>query len=166
MRTRGHGAIVNISSILGRTAVINQSAYCATKFAVEAFSESMALEVSRFGVRVILVEPGVIATDLFDNTPQHYEKASPYVESMRQGGRFYRAAFQAPTPVETIAETIHEALTTTSPKLRWLAGFGSEIVTRRGEISDEDYIAMAALDEPAYDAAYQDVFGIDLRKKS
>jgi NAD(P)-dependent dehydrogenase (short-subunit alcohol dehydrogenase family) len=165
MRTRGHGAIVNISSLLGRIAVVNQSAYCATKFAVEAFSESMALEVSRFGVRVILVEPGVIATEIFDNTPQHFEKTSPYVESMRQGGRLYRAAFQAPTPAGTIAETIHEALTTTSPKLRWLAGFGSEIVTRRGEISDEDYIAMAALDEPAYDAAYQDAFGIDLRKK-
>lgn len=162
MRERGRGAIVNVSSILGRVAAINQAAYCASKFAIEAFSESLALEVAPFGIRVAIVEPGVIGTAIFDNTPVHYDRASPYRQAMRKGGRFYVATRRRATPPEEIADLMHEAVTTPEPRLRWLHGLGAELVSRRPEISDEDYIAMAALDDEAYNRRFAEAFGIDL----
>ena len=162
MRARGGGAIVNVSSILGRVAAINQAAYCASKFALEAFSESLALEVSPFGVRVAIVEPGVTATAIFGNTPIHYDRESPYRQAMRKGGRFYTSTIGRATPPEEIAAIIHEAVTTRTPRLRWLHGLGAELAARRPGVSDEDYIALSALDDKAYNRRFAEFFGIDL----
>lgn len=162
MRTRGHGAIVNVSSILGRVAVVNQAAYCASKFAIEAFSESLALEVAPMGIRVIIIEPGVIATPIFEKTPVHYDKISPYRQAMRQGGRFYRASIPRATPPEEVAEIMRQALTSERPQLRWLHGYGASLVEKRPNIPDEEYIAMTALDDEAYNIRFQDFFDIDL----
>lgn len=166
MRERGHGAIVNISSILGKVAAVNQAAYCATKFAVEAFSESLAMEVAPFGIRVAIVEPGVVGSQIFDNTPIHYDKASPYRRTMRQSGRFYRTTVPVATPAVEIAATIHQALTADPPRLRWLHGLGDSMVHRRPQISDEDYIALNGLDDDAYDAKFLELFDLDLRPKT
>ncbi len=162
MRTRGRGAIVNVSSILGRVAAVNQAAYCASKFAIEAFSESLALEVAAFGIRVCIVEPGVIGTAIFENTPVHYDRESPYRQAMRKSGRFYTSTIGRATPAAEIAAVMHEAVTCPTPRLRWLHGLGAELVTRRSTISDEDYIAMGALDDDAYNRRFAEAFGIDL----
>jgi NAD(P)-dependent dehydrogenase (short-subunit alcohol dehydrogenase family) len=63
MRLRQNGIIVNISSIAGLAGVPSQTIYCGTKFAVEGLSESLSFEVEPFGIRVIIVEPGVINTE-------------------------------------------------------------------------------------------------------
>ncbi|MFG1926491.1 SDR family NAD(P)-dependent oxidoreductase [Cryptosporangium sp. NPDC048952] len=63
MRTRGSGHIVNISSILGLTAFPGWGLYSAAKFALEGLTESLAAEVSEFGIDVTLVEPGYTRTD-------------------------------------------------------------------------------------------------------
>lgn len=162
MRARGRGAIVNLSSILGRVAAINQAAYCASKFAIEAFSESLALEVAPLGIRVVIVEPGVTGTAIFENTPVHYDRASPYRQAMRKGGRFYVATVGRATPPEEIAAAIFEAVTTRDAKLRWMRGLGSEFAARRPGVSDEDYIAMSALDDDAYNRRFAEFFGVDL----
>ena len=166
MRARGHGAIVNVSSILGRVAVVNQAAYCASKFAIEAFSESLALEVAPMGIRVIIIEPGVIATPIFEKTPVHYDKTSPYRQAMRQGGRFYRASIPRATPPEEVAEIMRKALISEQLRLRWLHGHGASLVEQRPNIPDEEYIAMTALDDEAYNARFQDFFDIDLTPPS
>ena len=62
MRKRGSGCIINVTSIAGRVAFPASSAYSASKFALEAFSESLAQEVKGFGIKVALVEPGIIDT--------------------------------------------------------------------------------------------------------
>ena len=162
MRKRGRGAIINVSSILGRVAAVNQAAYCASKFAIEAFSESLALEVAPFGVRVAIIEPGVTATAIFRNTPIHYDRESPYRQAMRKGGRFYTATMGRATPPEDIAAAMYEAVTTPAPRLRWMLGMGAELAERRPNISDEDYIAMSALDDEAYNRRFAEVFDIDL----
>ena len=166
MRAQGRGTIVNMSSILGRVAVVNQAAYCASKFAIEAFSESLALEVSPMGIRIIIIEPGVIATPIFEKTPVHYDKSSPYRQAMRQGGRFYRAAIPRATPPEELAKIIGEALTDKHPRLRWLHGYGASLVEKRPNIPDEDYISMTELDDGSYNARFEEFFGIDLTPES
>ena len=150
MRERGHGAIVNVSSILGRIAWANQAAYCASKFAIEAFSESLAQEVAPFGLRVAIIEPGVTDTAIFENTPVHYDRASPYKPAMRRNGRFYNVGIANATPPEEIAAAIHEALTSEHPKLRYAVGFGTQAINRRAAYSDEDFVALGALDDDAY----------------
>ena len=61
-RKRGSGVIVNVSSISGRVASPLEAAYSASKFALEAFTESLHVEVRHFGIRCVLIEPGYIAT--------------------------------------------------------------------------------------------------------
>src|SRR5581483_10214236 len=57
-RKRGSGVIVNVSSVSGRVASPLEAAYCASKFALEAFTESLHVEVRHFGIRSVLIEPG------------------------------------------------------------------------------------------------------------
>ena len=66
MRRQKSGTIVNISSIAGKIGFPLTSAYVSSKFALEGLSESMAYEIEQFGIKVILIEPGVIKTN-FDN---------------------------------------------------------------------------------------------------
>ena len=165
MRNQKHGAIVNISSILGKVAVVNQAAYCASKFAVEAFSESLALEVAPMGIQVIIIEPGVVATPIFNKTPIHYDKQSPYRQAMRQGGRFYKSSIPRATPAEELAETIWTSLTTEKPRLRWLHGHGDSLVKRRPDVSDEEYVAISSLDDDAYNTRFEELFAMDLKPK-
>lgn len=65
MRTRGSGVIVNVSSVAGRVASAGSASYAASEWALEGLSESMAQELAGTGVRVAVVEPGVIATEIF-----------------------------------------------------------------------------------------------------
>jgi NAD(P)-dependent dehydrogenase (short-subunit alcohol dehydrogenase family) len=62
MRARGSGAIVQLSSFGGQVAYPGFSAYCATKFALEGYSEALAAEVAPLGIRVLVVEPGAFRT--------------------------------------------------------------------------------------------------------
>ena len=84
MRERRSGVIVNLSSIAGRVAFPRSGFYAATKWAVEALSESLYYEVSPFGIRIILVEPGSFATDFVPRSAVREETmndpASPYAE--------------------------------------------------------------------------------------
>jgi NAD(P)-dependent dehydrogenase (short-subunit alcohol dehydrogenase family) len=83
MRERGSGVVVNVSSVEGRVAAPLAGAYCATKHALEALSESLAFEVGHFGVRVVIVEPGYIAPGM-RNQVRHGEAGTPYEELRRQ----------------------------------------------------------------------------------
>jgi len=162
MRGRGRGAIVNVSSILGRIAWANQAAYCASKFAIEAFSEALAQETAALGIRVVIVEPGVVASAIFENTPVHYDRESPYKHAARRNGRFYRTGVAQATAPEEIAELILEALTTRKPRLRWAHGWGAQAIERRAAMPDEDFVALGALDDEAYYTRLRDALGIDL----
>lgn len=68
MRARGAGRIINISSMGGRMTFPFYGAYHASKYAVEALSDALRMEVAPFGIRVVLVEPGVIATEFESNS--------------------------------------------------------------------------------------------------
>lgn len=81
MRERQSGRIVNISSILGQMVIPTGSAYCSSKWALEAASEAMRYELAPFGVEVCLVEPGLIRTDFKKNMKLNAalkDESSPY----------------------------------------------------------------------------------------
>jgi short-subunit dehydrogenase len=66
MLARGHGVIVNVSSVGGRLGIIHETAYCASKFALCGWSESMAVDLHGTGVVVKLIEPGPVDTEIWD----------------------------------------------------------------------------------------------------
>jgi len=83
--SQGSGDIVNISSVAGRTAKIGSGIYNASKWAVNAFSESLRQEVTAQGVRVVLIEPGAVMTELNDHITDEdsKKKSQESCESMR-----------------------------------------------------------------------------------
>ncbi len=66
MLARGNGVIVNVSSMGGRLAIIHEAAYCASKFALCGWSESMAVDLHGTGIAVKLIEPGPVDTEIWD----------------------------------------------------------------------------------------------------
>jgi NAD(P)-dependent dehydrogenase (short-subunit alcohol dehydrogenase family) len=166
MRERGAGCIVNVTSIAGRIATPNQIAYSASKFALAAASEALAHEVAAFGVRVAIIEPGVIQTAIFENSAgaTRYDKSSPYRQIMRRNGKLFAAGFRNPGRAETVAEVIFEAVTTERPRLRYLVGTDAEgLAAGRAHISDEEWVAMGGgLDDAEYNARFKRYFGIEL----
>ena len=87
MRRQKSGTIVNISSGAGRFGFPGSSAYVSTKFAIEGLSESMSYEVEPFGIKVVLVEPGVIKTNFVDGmiiAKKSQDPNSPYSQIIRK----------------------------------------------------------------------------------
>ena len=98
MREQRSGRIVNISSMGGRLVFPGGGAYHATKFAVEALSDAMRFEVAGFGVKVVLIEPGLITTN-FDNAavasmPEHDD--GPYTEFNSQVAKSTTEVYSGP----------------------------------------------------------------------
>jgi NAD(P)-dependent dehydrogenase (short-subunit alcohol dehydrogenase family) len=83
MRERRSGAIVQLSSMGGQLSFAGFSAYSATKFALEGFSEALADEVRAFGIKVLIVEPGAFRTGLF-NAGSASSESSVYADSVGQ----------------------------------------------------------------------------------
>jgi len=166
MRERRSGTIVNVSSITGRIATPNQAAYSASKWALEAASEALAHEVFSFGLRVALIEPGIIMTEIFNNSAPRtrYDRASPYRQIMRRNGKMYEAGFRRNIPARAVAEAIHEAITTDQPKLRYPVGADAEtLIPGRASITDEEWIAMGGdLPDAEYNSRFKRYFGIEL----
>jgi NAD(P)-dependent dehydrogenase (short-subunit alcohol dehydrogenase family) len=166
MRERGAGCIVNITSAVGLQATPNQIAYSASKWALECLGEALAHEVYRFGVRVVNVEPGVIMTNIFENSAEQtrYDKTSPYQPTMRRNGKLFAAGFQRAVPPERVSEAILEAIETDDYKLRWPVGPDAQgFMDARGKVSAEDWIRMGDdLSDDEYNAKFLEYFGVRL----
>ena len=158
MRERRSGTIVNVSSIAGRIAVPGQSMYCASKFALESLSESLALEVRAFDIRVALIEPGVFRTEMVGRAAQtQLDPDSPYAVIERRAATVYAQglATTAGDP-HAVAETIERAISTDDPKLRYTVGADAAPFLRgRERISDEDWVEFGA---PMTDEQYWQLF--------
>jgi len=144
MRQQRSGAIVNISSIAGRVAIAGHGHYCAVKHALEAASEALAQEVQGFGIRVAIVEPGVVTTPIFTKAKRFADPQSPYVEHVRRLLLFYQMQSKLASQPSDAAAIIYEAATTKTPRLRWRVGEDARLLDEgRRRMSDEDFIAGA-----------------------
>jgi len=121
MRDRGGGTIVNVSSVAGRRGWANASAYCAAKFAVEGFMESLAPVAASAGVTVTVVEPGAVASSFVDNVgldPRASPPNDPYASAL--AGYLARAAqsFSAAQSAESAGAFVAELLDGDRPPFR------------------------------------------------
>ena len=82
MRNQNSGIIVNISSIVGRMGLPGSPAYISTKFALEGLSECLRYELGQFGIKVTLIEPGVIKTNFFNSMKIPESKADPKYQKL------------------------------------------------------------------------------------
>lgn len=125
MRRQRSGVIFNLSSTAGVRGLAGGSLYCASKFAVEGFSESLALEVAQFGIRVVIVRPGPFRTDFLDPSSVDYgdQSIDDYAQSSaslraEMGGRNH---LQAGDPARLGAALVELAGRSDAP-LRFAAG--------------------------------------------
>lgn len=164
MRERGSGSIVNITSIAGRVAAIAQSPYVASKFALEGLSEGLAQELAPFGIRVVIIEPGVTKSAIFAKTIDAPNATGVYDAPYRRMFQFYGAGLAQATDPFEVAEVIRHAITTDDPQLRYAMSWGGrELVERRAAMDDADWVALGALDDDAaYYARFQELFGLDI----
>ncbi|MHA7964261.1 SDR family oxidoreductase [Paenibacillus sp. CAU 1782] len=127
MRNQHSGMIINISSISGRVGFPGYAPYAASKFAVEGFSESLRHELSPFGVKVVLVEPGAYRTPIWDkglgqiNNPDH----SPYRKRLQAIMSYSRRSGEAAPDPQQVADFIGRLAGSRSPKLRYPLGQGA-----------------------------------------
>lgn len=152
MRTARRGCIVIVASVGGKMGSLALSAYCATKFALEGFGESLALELEPLGVHVILVEPGITRTKIWGANRNVAKRAldpsSPYYAWFRESERLANQFVESsPITLEEVAKTIHQVLTADRPKLHYLIGRRARIffALRRclpGELFDRLYFSI------------------------
>lgn len=125
MRTQRSGHLFNVSSMAGVLGMGGAALYCASKFAVEGFSESLAQEVAQFGIKVTLVEPGVFRTDFLDASSamfgerglQDYAAFTAKVKAASAAGNHQQGGNPA-----KLGEALVRLANTDQPPLRYLAG--------------------------------------------
>jgi NAD(P)-dependent dehydrogenase (short-subunit alcohol dehydrogenase family) len=167
MRQRQSGAIVNISSVAGRLASAGSGHYSASKFALEAASECLAIEVRPYGVRVTIIEPGVIATPIFSKAQPLNLDGNPYATPVRRMMKFFEAQLSQPTRPEAVAAVVQEALESDSPKLRYTVGKDAELLLKmRQQVSDEEWIGSGLLSDDELFERTTEMVGVNLYAKS
>jgi len=144
MRKQGSGRIVNISSGAGRFGYPGGSAYVSTKFALEGLSESMAYELEPFGIKVVLVEPGVIRTNFGSSmilAKRAQNPSSPYSQMMQRMGASFEQLQKNASDPDLVANIVLQAVTSQNPELRYLAGKDVEAwVESKRNLSDAEFI--------------------------
>ncbi len=164
MRSRRSGTIVNVSSMAGRVALAAFGGYAASKAALESLSECLAQEVATFGIKIAVVEPGVIATPIFAKGGRVMEEDSAYPAARRRLRALFRAQLSHQRPPALVAAAVERAIVDEMPKLRYLVGADAEaLVGGRDRLSDEAWVALGAIedDEAFFDAA-AGIFSKDL----
>jgi NAD(P)-dependent dehydrogenase (short-subunit alcohol dehydrogenase family) len=161
MRKNRNGCIINVASVAGHIANSPLGGYAASKHALEAISEALAQEVKPFNIKVYIVEPGIINTQMATNIA--VDSGSIYPHSKRFAGLF-AASLKNPTPPSLVANKILEVAESNSWKLRHPVGPDAEpFIQWRASMSDEQWVDWnSANDEDWYKSVEQD-FGLNAR---
>ncbi len=128
---RARGRIVNVGSISGLMALPFTGAYAASKHALEAITDSLRVELHPWGIHVAIIEPGVIATPIWETSeraaarlmeeypPEAWEYYGGMIDTVRRTGR-YGAEYGRPP--DEVAKAVEHALAADRPKTRYLVG--------------------------------------------
>src|SRR6185295_17486863 len=143
MRKQGNGTIVNISSMVGRFGVPLNAAYVSSKFAIEGLSESISYELAEFGIKIIVIEPGVVQTNFFNNLKINgLDTSSPYYELMKKRVSVLKIAMKnSPTSSSQVANTILDALNSKRPEFRYVIGMDAKnSIQKKDSLSDKKFM--------------------------
>ena len=143
MRKQRNGIIVNVSSAAGRVGIPVYSAYVATKFALEGLSESMRYELKEFGINIVIIEPGVIRTNIVENLKTadiRSRSKSPYADLIEKVSKgFEKMMDSSSSPPKLVAEAILNAITSKEPEIRYVVGDDAEYIMKvRKSTSDKE----------------------------
>ncbi len=140
MREQKAGCIINVSSIAGKRSTPANGAYSASKFALEALSDALRLELAPFGIRVAVIEPGSIQTHFMTTAIAHTSEQalsanSPYRNLYRQS-ELFAASMQRHQPgPEAVSRVIQQIIQSAKPKARYLVAipFSGRLVLSLGD---------------------------------
>lgn len=134
MRERRSGTIINVSSMGGRLVVSRMGAwYHATKYALEALSDALRVELADFGIRVVLIEPGAIRTQWGAIAADHLEESSKggaYEARAARTAAVMRRLYSSPviSAPHVVVRAMERAISASRPRTRYLIGFGAKPV--------------------------------------
>jgi len=164
MRANEKGCIINIASVAGHISSSPLAPYSASKFALEAFSEALAQEVKQFNIRVGIIEPGIINTDMA-NDIQHAEPNTNYPQAFRWGGMF-RASLENPTSPTLVADTILNVVESGTWELRHPVGPDAiPFLDWRASMTDEQWVEWNSVPDDVWYDAVQETFGLNAREQ-
>ncbi len=150
MRNQGNGNIINVSSVGGKIGIPLNSAYISSKFALEGLSESMRYELAQFGIDVILIEPGVVKTNFFENADvvinnnatTNNNKTSAYSQLNQKLFEGFEPMLNssASSVSSDVAEVIYQAIGSTNRQVRYPVGKDAvSIFKMRQKLSDKEF---------------------------
>ena len=135
MREKRSGKIINISSAAGRATTYLGGWYHASKYALEALSDSLRMELKEFGIKVAIIEPGGVKSNWGLITADNLEEAgknSPYEKDCNMVSKVYRVFYSGNsklfTKPETVAKKISKAVNKKNPRARYLFGLGAKLM--------------------------------------
>jgi NAD(P)-dependent dehydrogenase (short-subunit alcohol dehydrogenase family) len=149
MRKRRSGFIINVTSVAGRFASPPMAPYNASKWALEAVSEALAIEMKPFNVHVAVVEPGIIDTAMARRIEvQATESAYPYLERYSV---LFANSLKTPVPPSLVGQKILEIAESGSWQLRYPVGpNAAELLQSRNSMTDEQWIDLNAADDETW----------------
>ena len=152
MRARKRGVVVNVTYLAGRVAAPLAGFYSASKFALEAVSEALHLELGHFGIRVAIIEPGYFQSSIRENSTSHGVDEPPYdeLDQIWSGADEMLLGGERPAP-EIVAVAIADAVEGKREDLRWPVGKDAELVTK----------ARASMDDVAFETAMRSMLKLD-----
>ncbi|MBB1261437.1 SDR family oxidoreductase [Streptomyces alkaliterrae] len=154
---RHRGRVVNISSVGGKVAMATFGPYAGTKFALEAVSDALRRELAPLGVRVVVVEPGGVRTEMGDRgiattgrlaqamSPEHRDRYGPLIQAVMA---LTAAGTTGGSSAEDAARVIAKAVTARKPRTRYTVGRDAALLTRLSRVLPDrmlDRVAAAAL---------------------
>ena len=148
MRAQRSGTIVNVTSMGGKITTPLGAWYHATKFALEALSDCLRMEVARFGIDVVVIEPGGIRTEWSGIAAEKVRAVSSSGPYAPQGNAVANSltsesTHQRSSPPELIGRTITKAVTARRPKTRYAVGYGAKpIIFMHDVLPDRTFDAL------------------------
>jgi short-subunit dehydrogenase len=146
MRLQKSGIIINVSSGAGQVGFPGISAYVSTKFAIEGFSESLMYELFPYGIKVVIIEPGVIKTNFFRNcivSEHSMKKSSPYSRSLDKFQKNIELMQEHATSPIDVAKVILQVIGNNEPKQRYIVGNDvAMILEAKKNLSDIEFKKM------------------------
>src|ERR671921_368319 len=149
MRKQNSGTIVDVSSVGGRIGIPVLSAYQSTKFALEGLSESMSYELEPFGIRVVIIEPGFIRTNIINSSTsakKDLDSKSSYFSLTQKVKNHFKSMIEnasSSSPPEEVAKVILQAITSENPQLRYTVGNdAATIIQARMNMPDKEFKKM------------------------